>query len=103
MINAPARRVVQGAAQFAAISTPLHPAQNLRPDDLAILQIDPSRLAEDWQNRPDLTGDLGTDWLKNAVTSLLEIPIAIVPETKNFLFNPLHHEAARCKIVATQS
>jgi len=73
------------------------------PAELPILQIEASHLPEDWQNRPDLTGDLGTDWLKKAVTPLLEVPSAIVPETRNFLLNPLHPEAAHCKIAATQS
>jgi RES domain-containing protein len=73
------------------------------PDDLAILQIDLSRLPADWPNRPELTGNLGTDWLKKSATALLEVPSAIVPETRNILLNPLHPEAAQCKIVATQA
>ena len=73
------------------------------PDDLPILQIDASRLPEDWQNRPDLTGDLGADWLKSNASPLLAVPSAIVPETTNILLNPLHPGAAQCTIVATQS
>jgi RES domain-containing protein len=73
------------------------------PDDLTILQIDASQLPEDWQNRLDLTCDLGTDWLKKGSTALLEVPSAIVPETRNILLNPLDPEAAQCAIVATQS
>jgi RES domain-containing protein len=41
---------------------------------------------------------LGTAWLRKKEGVLLQVPSAIVPETANFLFNPMHIEAAKFRI-----
>ena len=75
----------------------------LAPDDLVVLRIENSRLAQNWQESPDVTRDLGTQWLKSNASPLLAVPSAIVPETTNILLNPLHPEAVRCMIVTSRS
>jgi RES domain-containing protein len=72
-------------------------------DHLAIHRIDERLLPTNWQNQSDLTRNLGADWLKSNLSLLLEVPSAIVPETTNFLLNPLHPDAAHCVIIASQS
>jgi hypothetical protein len=39
----------------------------------------------------------------NNQTPLLQVPSAIVPETENFLLNPIHSDAKKFKIVGTFS
>jgi RES domain-containing protein len=41
-----------------------------------------------------VTRSLGTAWLRKKQSVLLRVPSAIVPETSNFVFNPLHVDAA---------
>ena len=55
-------------------------------------------LPENWRSRLEVTRDLGTGWLQKKESVLLQIPSAIVPETENFLFNPLHPEAKKFRI-----
>jgi RES domain-containing protein len=55
-----------------------------------------------WQDHPEITRDLGDQWLRNNAFPLLAVPSAIVPETVNYLLNPLHPAAAQCKIEASQ-
>lgn len=61
--------------------------------NLAITALSADDLPAEWQMRPDITRDIGTEWLRKNEAVLLRIPSAIVPETANFLFNPLHPNA----------
>ncbi len=49
-------------------------------------------------NRLEATRDLGTAWLRKHERVLLQVPSAIVPETVNFVFNPLHADALKFRI-----
>jgi RES domain-containing protein len=73
------------------------------PEDLSISEIDPATLPPDWPSRQDLTRDLGTKWLQGRSSALLRVPSAIVPDTVNVLFNPLHPQAAMCTIVGSSA
>jgi RES domain-containing protein len=73
------------------------------PDDLEVPRIHDAQLPQHRQHRLDITRDLGTQWLKSNASALLAVPSAIVPETSNFLLNPLHPQAARFAIVGSQS
>jgi RES domain-containing protein len=66
---------------------------------LEIADVAPGDLPGDWQSRFEITRDLGTRWLQKNEALLLRIPSAIVPQTANFLFNPLHPDARQFKIV----
>jgi RES domain-containing protein len=50
-------------------------------------------LPENWRSLIAVTRDLGAVWLRKKQSVLLQIPRLIVPETENFLFNPLHPDA----------
>src|SRR5260370_12139286 len=67
--------------------------------DLVVAAIAEADLPERWQGLHDTTRNLGTDWLRRNEAALLRIPSAIVPQTANFLYNPLHPDSARFQIV----
>jgi RES domain-containing protein len=58
-------------------------------------------LPEDWRTRFEITQDLGTAWLREKKSALLQVPSALAPETLNFLFNPMHSAAAQFRIDET--
>lgn len=69
--------------------------------DTDVPSIDLKALPEDWRTRLEVTRDLGTAWLEKRNSVLHRVPSAIVPETTNYLFNPIHPLAANFRIVET--
>ena len=67
--------------------------------DVSVPSIDIDTLPGNWRTRLEVTRDLGTAWLQKCESLLLRVPSAIVPETKNYLFNPSHKQAAEFCIV----
>jgi RES domain-containing protein len=66
--------------------------------DPEVFVIKPEDLSQDWRTRLEATRDLGTAGLRKKEGVLLQVPSAIVPETANFLFNPMHTGAAEFRI-----
>lgn len=66
------------------------------PDDASIQAI--SALPEQWEEHVAHTRALGDAWLIANDMLLLKVPSAIMPHTDNFLFNPLHPQAAAAKV-----
>ena len=56
-----------------------------------------------WKSNLALTRALGDAWLKSRRSALARVPSAILPDTFNYLLNPLHPDAARISIAETQS
>ncbi len=89
----------------ALLEVCVHTSANDVPPDFTLLRIEgpdmrvPSIRLQDlraaWRDDPDLTREAGTAWLVKAESVLLRVPSALVPETNNFLFNPLHADAKR--------
>ncbi|HXE15046.1 MAG TPA: RES family NAD+ phosphorylase [Bryobacteraceae bacterium] len=89
----------------ALLEVCVHTASNDVPPEFTLLRIEgpeivaPSVLADSlpkgWQSRTEVTRDIGTRWLRGNDSVLLKVLSAIVPETVNFLFNPLHPNAKR--------
>jgi RES domain-containing protein len=52
----------------------------------------------DWRTDLEITRNLGDEWLKSAKTVLARVPSAILPNTFNYILNPLHRDAKRIKI-----
>ncbi|HWF09266.1 MAG TPA: RES family NAD+ phosphorylase [Bryobacteraceae bacterium] len=71
--------------------------------DVEIVAIASNDLPVDWTTRLDATRDLGTAWLRKNRGVLLRVPSTIVPETANFLFNPLHADARKFRVAAVFS
>jgi RES domain-containing protein len=51
-----------------------------------------------WKPSPVLTRKLGDAWLKSQRSALARVPSAIVPNTSNYLLNPLHKDAHRIRV-----
>jgi RES domain-containing protein len=97
----------------ALLEVCVHTSANDVPPDFTLLKIEGPELkmavvqAQDlpasWQTQFDVTRDLGSRWLEKNDSVLLQVPSAIVPETANFLFNPLHPHARRFRIAQALS
>jgi RES domain-containing protein len=93
----------------ALLEVCVHTSANDVPPEFTLLKIEgpdidvPSikehELPEDWQTRLEVTRDLGTAWLTRNESVLLGVPSAIVPETRNCLFNPVHQRAVEFRVV----
>jgi RES domain-containing protein len=62
-----------------------------------------SKLPSDWPTNVAATRAIGTAWLLSRESVLLQVPNAIVPYTRNFLFNPLHPDASSFRITESLS
>lgn len=92
----------------ALLEVCVHTAANDVPPEFTLLLVEgpeavfeavsSKELASGWQSKLELTRDIGTLWLRENRSALLKVPSAIVPETFNFLFNPLHRDAKRFRI-----
>ncbi|HEY4380817.1 MAG TPA: RES family NAD+ phosphorylase [Acidobacteriaceae bacterium] len=51
-----------------------------------------------WKGDEALTRKLGDAWLKSRRSVLARVPSAIIPNTFNYLLNPLHADASRIRI-----
>ena len=97
----------------ALLEVCVHTAANDVPPDFTLLRIEgpelkvtavtESSLPDTWQVRLEVTRELGTDWLRKKEAAILKLPSALVPQTTNFLFNPLHPDASRYQIAAAFS
>jgi RES domain-containing protein len=65
---------------------------------IKIASIPAAQLPGDWQSKPEISRELGTQWLRKNSGVLLRVPSAILPETWNYLFNPLHPDAAKFRV-----
>ena len=71
------------------------------PDKLRIAQLRvPSG---DWKSNLGLTRKIGDVWLKSKRSPLARVPSAILPNTFNYLLNPLHPEAVRITIAEARN
>jgi RES domain-containing protein len=95
----------------ALLEVCVHTAANDVPSDFALLRIEgrdlevlsiaTAELPKNWRDRIEVTRDIGTRWLNRRESVLLRVPSALVPQTANFLFNPLHPDAKMFQIVET--
>jgi RES domain-containing protein len=51
-----------------------------------------------WRTDQTRTQLLGDRWLRTAKSALARVPSALLPETFNYLLNPLHPDASQIKI-----
>jgi RES domain-containing protein len=86
-----------GSPSAALLEVCVHTSANDVPPAFTLLKVEGPDLNVDAIRVKDLpaTRDMGTAWLRKREGVLLEVPSAIVPETFNFLFNPLHADAMK--------
>jgi RES domain-containing protein len=64
--------------------------------------IVPGLLLENWRDTPDETRKIGDRWLAKRESALLAVPSVPVPESTNYLLNPLHPDARNVTIEWTK-
>src|SRR5580692_355193 len=94
----------------ALLEVCVHTSANDVPPEFMLLKIEGpdaeaeydafklGELSPDWRTRPAETRDLGTGWLRKKERVLCQVPSAIMPETVNYLFNPMHGDAGRFRV-----
>lgn len=63
-------------------------------------RVSSHRLGEQWRENRTVTQAIGDEWLRSNRTALLDVPSALVPETRQALINPAHPDAARFTIIS---
>jgi len=66
--------------------------------ELIFEEIAMSSLDRGWTDRVEITRGVGSAWLERGSAVLLRVPSALVPETANYLLNPLHADAKLLQI-----
>lgn len=97
-----------GTPAGALIETCVHTSANDIPPSFTLLKItgpdlpfeelEPSTLDPGWIGQVEISRELGSEWLKRGSSALLRVPSALVPESANYLLNPLHKDAADFQI-----
>ncbi|MGH9586041.1 MAG: RES family NAD+ phosphorylase [Acidobacteriaceae bacterium] len=92
----------------ALLEVCVHTASSDVPPDFTLLRIEGpevkiasvavTELLKGWQERVETTRELGMKWLQVKKTVLLRVPSAIIPETANYLFNPVHPDAKKFRV-----
>jgi RES domain-containing protein len=92
----------------ALLETCVHTSANDIPPSFTLLKVAGPDLPFDsismasleigWPSRAEITRDAGSAWLRRGASLLLSVPSALIPETANFLFNPLHADAPQFRI-----
>jgi len=75
------------------------------PDDLAVHRVALADLPNGWQSfpAPAALQDLGTAWASQAVTAVLAVPSAVIPQEWNYLLNPAHPDFRRIRVLKPQA
>ena len=58
----------------------------------------PDTLGKAWMADAAITRQVGDEWLRRRSAPLLRVPSAVIPETWNWLLNPIHPQARRIGI-----
>ncbi len=105
LAESPAGALVEALVHVQASSPAELPASyqllEVEVPDVAATEDASSALPPDWRERPDLTRTLGSDWLGAQRSLLLRVPSAVVARSLNRLFNPLHPQAAACRVLSS--
>lgn len=75
------------------------------PADLPETRIDVAQLPDDWRTigARDVLQALGQAWLQRMQTAVLNVPSAVLPAERNYLFNPRHPDFSRITLGEPQS
>jgi RES domain-containing protein len=99
LAESPAGALLEICANTTADDVPLNfTLLKITGQDIPMEEIALAGLSTNWVSAQEATRQIGTNWLKSRSSALLQVPSALVPETWNYLFNPLHPEAARFRI-----
>ena len=70
------------------------------PGDIARRVIDSRQLPENWRTLEgrETLRELGSQWLRDGTSCVLDVPSTIIPAEHNLLLNPAHIDFARIEI-----
>ncbi len=68
------------------------------PETVSRERLEEATLAPDWIQDNRISRGAGDRWIDEARSALLEVPSAIIPETSNWLLNPMHPDSAAISI-----
>lgn len=72
------------------------------PEGFMVRDLNPLE-TETWKESPEVTQQMGDDWLRSLETPLARVPSVVIRDTWNILLNPLHPAAMEIGIMsATQ-
>ena len=65
-----------------------------------VTELQQKDLPRNWRSEPppDITKQIGTDWVAAAASAVLRIPSVIVPVEHNFVLNPVHPDFKKLNI-----
>lgn len=72
------------------------------PERTTITELPHNKIKRGWYIETEYTQWLGDQFLKNDKSLVLKVPSVIVPQENNFLFNPLHIEFKKVKIINSE-
>ena len=96
LAESPAGALIESCVHTSANDIP--PSFNLLKVVGPDLPFDQTMLKPDWSERVEITREMGSMWLRRGSSALLRVPSALVPETVNYLLNPLHKDAGLFQI-----
>jgi RES domain-containing protein len=71
------------------------------PDD-SIEVVPQESLIPDWRHDVGITRAIGDEWLSASRTLALAVPSAVLPDSMNFLLNPMHVRSEELQVLARQ-
>ena len=87
------------AASPAELPTNYELLEVALPEDASTVDVSP-QLDPSWREAPGTTRAMGDAWLAAQSSLLLRVPSAVVGRSFNRLLNPLHAQAASCRVVS---
>ena len=74
------------------------------PKSLKIVEVPVKDLTPDWRMSPPSksTKDIGTEWARKGVSSILRVPSALIPDECNLVLNPGHADFIKIRIGNSQ-
>ncbi len=97
--DSPACALLETCVHILAQKTPpSYTLLRITGPDVAIEEISREDLPAEWTTAISLTQQTGSKWLESRRSPMLRVPSAIVPETWNYLLNPLHPDAPQFSI-----
>ncbi len=67
------------------------------PPRLRVTSLDVP-VGDAWRTNETITRMLGDTWLESKSAALAKVPSAILPQTFNYLLNPLHPDASKVRV-----
>jgi RES domain-containing protein len=69
------------------------------PANIDTAVITAKKLKKNWEDDEDYTRFMGTAFLKDKQSLLLQVPSAVIAEENNYIINPLHSDFKKISIV----